>query len=179
MSTSKFIMARKLAKVQEKLMSETITDMTFDGLLPLIFNACHEENMAFWFNFYEHEVVLNLRDIGHENYELNIRQYYETPLKTEDLEHYKCNVLINTFLITSGAHPQTEGMLLAQQEDPLELISSDKPMPSQVRDAINTLNAKGVEVTVESIRNHIPFSQLDNNQRIKCKNFLKKLEESG
>ena len=73
MSTSKFIMACKLSNVQQKLMAVTIEDMSLDGLLPLIYKECLKENLTFWFNFMEDACVLNLRDIEHENHELNIR----------------------------------------------------------------------------------------------------------
>ena len=69
MSESKFIMAKKLAIIQRRLMGMNITESDYDSLLPLIFKECIKDNLTFWFNFMEDAAVLNLRDIEHENYE--------------------------------------------------------------------------------------------------------------
>ena len=176
MNTSKFIMAQKLHRVQEKLMGETISDFSLDGLLPLIFKICSEENLCFWFNFLENECVLNLRDIGHENYELNIRQYYETGA---ELEGIKEKVLINTFIIThDSVSLEKDGASSAQNEEELGLISGDKPVPKHIRKAIDTIQSKGIPVTAEAIHNHLPLGQMSTSARMECNKYLKQMEGS-
>lgn len=170
MSTSKFIMAKKLSSVQETLMGEVIEDMALDSLIKLIFKACHEQNLCFWFNVFENEIVLNLRDIGHENYELNIRQHYTD----ESIDDLKKQVLINAFLITTTRVSTTKKQIGSQKE--MDIISGDKPVPKHIRDAINKIESKGVPVTVEAIKNHLPLGQMSTNSRIECNNYLKQME---
>ena len=95
MSQSKFIMAKKLCKVQKRLMEVKIEEFTLENLLPLIFQECLKENLTFWFNFIEDAAVLNLRDVEHENYELNIRHHYaNAPLSQENIDAVKLNLLV-------------------------------------------------------------------------------------
>ncbi len=177
MSTSKFIMAKKLAGVQKSLMSETLPDDSLDGLISLIFKACMREDLTFWFNVLENTVVLNLRDIGHENYELNIRQYYDMSEEI-DLDELKKLVLINTFLITKestvmeGNEASSENIT----DDGAHVISGDKPVPKHIRNAISTIESKGIPVTVEAIRNHLPLGQMSTSSRIECNSYLKRME---
>ena len=177
MSESKFVMAKKLAGVQNNLMGCEIQDKSLDSLLPLIMRECRKENMMFWFNFFEHEVVLNLRDIKHDNYELNIRQYYETP----DIDEVKLQVLTNAFLLTHSKmvlENNENSSALQEESSDAHIISGDKVIPKPIRNAIDTIKSKGVEVNKTSIKNHVPWSQLSTDQRIKCTNYLKEMEAS-
>ena len=178
MSESKFIMAKKLAGVQNNLMECEIQDKSLDSLLPLIMRECRKENMMFWFNFFEHEVVLNLRDIKHDNYELNIRQYYETL----DIDEVKLQVLTNAFLLTHSKmvleNNENSSALQKEESSDAHIISGDKVIPKPIRNAIDTIKSKGVEVNKTSIKNHVPWSQLSIDQRIKCTNYLKEMEAS-
>lgn len=178
MSESKFIMAKKLSCVQNNLMECEIQDKSLDSLLPLIMKECRKENMMFWFNFFEHEVVLNLRDIKHDNYELNIRQYYET----RDIDEVKLQVLTNAFLLTHSKmvlENNENSSALQEEETPdNKIISGDKVIPKPINEAIKKIKAKGVEVNKKSIRAHVQWNQLSTDQRIKCTNYLENMEAS-
>ena len=166
MNTSKFTMAKKLANVQSKLMAMEIKDDSHEGLISLIFKECQKENLTFWFNLLSDACVLNLRDIEHENYELNIRYAYETiPNTTEDIKNIECNLLFNAFLITHQA-----------AEPNVPIISSDKPVPRHITKAIDAINKKGIPVTREAIQNHLPLSEMSSNARIECNKYLKEME---
>lgn len=179
MSTSKFIMACKLSKVQEKLMGMTIQEDGLESLLPLIFKACREENMMFWFNFMEDAVVLNLRDINHENYELNIRYAYkQVPEKRECLKYYKREVLINAFLITKGSVSLENNVTSSAQNRETHIISNDKPVPKHIRDAIKRIEDKGIPVTPEAIHNHLPLGKMSTSARMECNKYLKQMGAS-
>ena len=178
MSHSKFIMAKKLHNVQKRLMGNTINEDTLDCLLSLIFKECSKEKLTFWFNFLENEIVLNLRDIEHENYELNIRQHYTETAKTDDL---KKMVLVNTFLITKNS-VEFESLNEASSQkksDETHIISGDKPVPPHIREAIEKIQAKGIPVTPETIQNHLPTAKMSTNATIQCNNYLKKMKEAS
>ena len=179
MSESKFIMAKKLALVQNNLMECEIQDTSLDSLLPLIMRECRKENIVFWFNFFEHEVVLNLRDTQHENYELNIRQYYET---IEDIDGIKLQVLVNAFNLTGvelTLENNEDSSALQEEETPdNKIISGDKVIPKPINEAIKKIKAKGVEVNKKSIRAHVQWNQLSTDQRIKCTNYLENMGAS-
>lgn len=178
MSESKFIMAKKLALVQNNLLECEIQDTNLDSLLPLIMRECRKENIVFWFNFFEHEVVLNLRDTQHENYELNIRQHYET----HDIDEVKLQVLVNAFLLTTGKtvlENNEDSSALQEEETPdNKIISGDKVIPKPINEAIKKIKAKGVEVNKKSIRAHVQWNQLSTDQRIKCTNYLENMGAS-
>lgn len=183
MSNSKFIMAKKLAVVQEELMSKTIDDVSLDGLLPLIFKICREENLMFWFNFLEDAVVLNLRDVSHENHELNIRYAYETVPKTADsLEYYKTHVLINAFLITKESVLSEDNNVASSDALPrgveTPILSGDRPVPKPIRNAIDRIQGKGIPVTAETIHNHLPLGEMSVSSRLECNKYLKEMEAS-
>lgn len=178
MSHSKFIMAKKLHNVQKRLMGNTINEATLDGLLSLIFKEGSKEKLTFWFNFLENEIVLNLRDIEHENYELNIRQHYTETAKTDDL---KKMVLVNTFLITKNSVEFESSNEASSQKksDETHIISGDKPVPPHIREAIEKIQAKGIPVTPETIQNHLPTGKMSTNATIQCNNYLKKMKEAS
>ena len=178
MSHSKFIMAKKLHNIQRNLMGETINEETLDELIPLIFKACLKEKLTFWFNFLENELVLNLRDVEHENYELNIRQYYIPNAKTDDL---KKMVLVNTFLIVKKSVSLEQSDDASSQIKPDEpiIISGDKPVPPHIREAIETIQAKGIPVTPEAINNHLPTSKMSSSATMQCNKYLKEMREAS
>ena len=179
MSTSKFMMACKLSNVQQKLMAVPIDDLSLDGLLPLIYKECLQEKLMFWFNFMEDACVLNLRDIEHENHELNIRYAYEKPpINRADLEYYKYYVLINAFIITSNPVTLTSADESNRATVQQNIISSDKPVPKSINDAIKRIKSKGMPVTADTIRNHLPTSQMSTSETMKCNKYLKEMKEA-
>lgn len=179
MSESKFVMAQKIYNVQKALMGVSIQDMSLDSLITLIFEKCSEENLTFWFNFIDNHCVLNLRDIKHENYELNIRQYYET---IEDIDSIKLQVLVNAFNLTGDEltlENNEDSSALQEEETPdNKIISGDKVIPKPINEAIKKIKAKGVEVNKKSIRAHVQWNQLSTDQRIKCTNYLENMGAS-
>lgn len=178
MSESKFRMAQKLFKVQMALMNEKIQDFNLDSLIPLIFQKCYEENIAFWFNLFQNEIVLNLRDIGHENYELNIRYYYEG---IPDIDSLKIQVLINAFNLTGNKvileNNEDSSALHKDETQDVGIISSNHPTPKHITEAIKTIQSKGIPVTPEAIHNHLPWDQMSSNSKIKCNKYLKDMKK--
>ena len=181
MSNSKFVMAQKLSRVQLELMNETITDTSLDSLISLIFKACSKQDLCFWFNILENEVVLNLRDVSHENYELNIRRYYEVAsFDGARMDELKKEVLINAFLITNESVSVSNVASSEQQETETTegIISTSKPTPPHVSEVIKIIKSKGIPVTKEAINNHLPWNSMGSNARIKCERFLSEMEDS-
>ncbi|MBQ6350245.1 MAG: hypothetical protein IJI42_04885 [Methanobrevibacter sp.] len=176
MSNSKFIMAKKLQRVQVALMEEKISSTQLQVLLPLIFKKCLKENMTFWFNFLEDACVLNLRDVEHENTELNIRYAYPSvPLGEKGLDKFKETLLVNAFLITKSS--VKVNVASSAREEETRIIDSDEVMPASIRKAIEKIQKKGIPVTVDTIRNHLQLSKMSTSNRIECNRYLKKMEE--
>lgn len=181
MSNSKFIMAQKLQKVQVKLMQEKISETSLDVLLPLIFQKCLEENLTFWFNFMEDAIVLNLRDVANENYELNIRYAYHPvpPISNPgDIEAYKVNVLLNAFLITTDSHVDNVASSAPQKEE-----SNEKPIkesnlvpPPAIRVAIDELEKVGMEITRKNVGDQLNLKQMSQDKRRQCIAYLRDME---
>lgn len=193
MSKSKFLMAQKLQKVQVSLMEEEIHSSQLKVLLPLIFKKCLEEKMTFWFSFLEDACVLNLRDVEHENTELNIRYaYHNIPIDAAKLDYYKETLLINAFLITkspiefklnmdnvsiSTGKTDNERDTDSIPKEVTTILDSDEVMPKSIRKAVEKIQKKGISVTPEAIRNHLPLSKMSTSNRIECNKYLKKMEE--
>ena len=175
MSKSKLIMAQKLSHVQNELMGEEIQEYSLEFLLPLIFKACSKENLTFWFNFFENECVLNIRDVEHENYELNIRQYYDTD---DNIDLIKVQVFKNAFLLTDKPY-KVNASQQKKGNEPVDIISGDKPIPKHIRNAIETIKAKGIPVTADAINNHLPTGQMSTGQIMECNKYLKQLKEAS
>ena len=170
MSTSKFTMAKKLANVQSRLMATEIKQSSFEYILPLIFEECKKENLTFWFNMLSDACVLNLRDIEHENYELNIRYAYESiPVSADDVKNVEMNLLHNTFLLT-----HTSKQVSSASSDGV-ILDSDKPVPRHITKAIETIQRKGIPVTRESIQNHLPLNDMSTSARLECNKYLKEM----
>lgn len=169
MSVSKTIMAGKLCNVQKSLMEYKVESYNLNTLLPLIFKECLKENMTFWFSFIENYCVLNLRDVINENYELNIRQYHSN---NDNLDELKIQVLCNTFLLTNEKYHISH---IPSSANETIIISGDKPTPKHISKAIETLNAKGVPITVDSIKNHLPLGQMSTSARLECNKYLEQM----
>lgn len=173
MSKSKLSMAKKLYAVQKDLQREEIQEFTLDSLLPLIMKACSKQNLMFWFNFIDNHCILNLRDIEHENYELNIRYHYES---VGNIEIIKLEVLKNAFLLTNNSN---EINASSANTESLEIISGDKPVPPHINEAIKKIKSKGIPVTAEAIHNHLPLGQMSTSARMKCNKYLKEMMEAS
>lgn len=174
MSESKRFMAEKLSVVQQSLMGMSFEDTSLQSLLPIIFKECIKENLTFWFSFIENTGVLNLRDTLHENYELNIRLYTSN---NEDLDTLKENLLINTFLITKESTSNIASSA-KNEEVTHHLISNDKPVPKHISKAIEKIQAKGIPVTKEAIKNHLPLKEMSSSARLECNRYLKNMGAS-
>ena len=181
MSQSKFIMAKKLQKVQLDLMQMEISKISYDVLLPLIFKKCYENNLTFWFNFLEDAAVLNLRDVEHENYELNIRHHYaNAPLSQENIDAIKLNLLVNAFLVTTAKEvidmPMKENPELNKaQEKPIK--ESNLVPPTSIRTVIDMLEKNGEPVTRQSIQQYLQMDKMSSDNRRRCIAYLKSMEE--
>lgn len=174
MNESKLVMAIKLSHVQQSLMGMEFEDTTLQTILPIIFKKCIKENLTFWFSFIENTAILNLRDVEHDNYELNIRLHYGPGDKTHDfMNELKRQLLINTFLITNESVIGFQEPASDIQDE--NIISSDKPMPKHIRKAIEKITAKGIDVTPETIRNHLPTKEMSTSATIECNKFLKEM----
>lgn len=174
MSESKRFMVEKLSVVQQSLMGMSFEDTSLQSLLPIIFKECIKENLTFWFSFIENTGVLNLRDTLHENYELNIRLYTSN---NEDLDTLKENLLINTFLITKES-TSTIASSAKNEEETHHLISNDKPVPKHISKAIEKIQAKGIPVTKEAIKNHLPLNEMSSSARLECNRYLRDMGAS-
>lgn len=173
MSKSKYCMAKKLYAVQDDLQGEEIQEFTLDSLLPLIMKACSKQKLMFWFNFIDNHCILNLRDIEHENYELNIRLQYESG---PNIENIKIEVLKNAFLLTPQSNDNNAS---SAKKESLEIISGDKPVPPHINAAIEKIKAKGIPVTADAINNHLPLGQMSTSARMECNKYLKQMKEAS
>ena len=182
MSQSKFIMAKKLCKVQKRLMEVKIEEFTLENLLPLIFQECLKENLTFWFNFIEDAAVLNIRDIEHENYELNIRNAYpEIPIKSDVIDSIKINLLINSFLLTGKPH-EIDGDVASSADN--KIVKHDQPIkqsnavpPTSIRTVIDMLEKNGEPVTRKTIQEYLQMDKMSTDNRRRCIAYLKSMEE--
>ena len=148
-------------------------DFALHSLLPIIFKEYIKENLTFWFSFVENTAVLNLRDISHENYELNIRLYTSN---INDLDSLKEKLLMNTFLITPKSVMEFQSKDTGAVERETSIITGDKPIPTHIRKAIDTITAKGIPVTRDAIQNHLPLGEMSTSARIECNRYLKEME---
>ena len=193
MSQSKFVMAKKLSKVQTALMQEEISETSYDVLLPLIFKKCYENNLTFWFNFMEDSAVLNLRDVEHENYELNIRHYYaNAPLSQENIDAIKLNLLVNAFLVINRKvvidlpvkSEVNENQKKGKKTQPKKEVKHEKPIkqsnavpPTSIRTVIDMLEKNGEPVTRKSIQKYLQLDKMSTDNRRRCIAYLKSMEE--
>ena len=179
MSNSKFIMAQKLQNVQVSLMAEEITEFGLSDLLQLIYQKCYEENLTFWFNFLEDSCVLNLRDVEHENTELNIRYAYPSiPLDMEHINYFKEMILRNAFLLTSNSvtisMPNDKAVA---EEEPEKITMTDDVPPASIRAVMDMLEKNGEPINKKSIQQYLQLGRMSTENRRKCIAYLKNMEE--
>lgn len=175
MSQSKFCMARKLQKVQVSLMEEEISSTQLTVLLPLIFKKCIEEKMTFWFNFLEDACVLNLRDVEHENTELNIRYAYsDVPFDEKKMTSYKEKILINAFLVTES-QVEINSVSSVKEETPIK--ESKLVPPTSIRTVMEMLEKNNEPVTRKSIQKYLQMDKMSTDNRRRCIAYLKSMEE--
>ena len=102
------------------------------------------------------------------------------PIAQTDLKYYKYNVLINAFLITEKKATLTiDADESNEASSQPHIISSDRPVPRHINDAIETIKAKGIPVTADAIRNHLPTSQMSTSETMKCNKYLKEMKEAS
>ena len=169
----------KISEIQKNLMGKNIEDYTLNTLIPLIFKECIKQELMFFFNFVENACVLNLRDISEENMELNIRYHHEyEDIPDEIMELLKVRLLCNTFLLINDS--VDIGIPVPGENVPVEkesqIISNDKPVPTHIRKAIDIIQSKGIPVTAEAIKNHLPLGKMSTSARMECNKYLKEME---
>ena len=49
-------------------------------------------------------------------------------------------------------------------------------MPAHISKAIEKIQAKGIPVTIEAIKNHLPRKEMSNDSLIKCNKYLNEME---
>ncbi len=186
MSESKWIMEKKLHNVRLKLMGRKIQDFSLDSLTHLILKECDNEGLTFSWSFVEGACVLNIRNIHHDDWEINKRLYYNTPLfETYNVEAIQVKVLKNTFLLIKDARVLKDNEASSEnitKKEKTIIISGDKPTPKHIRDALDMLKAKGVpdeEITPEAIRNHLPTGKMSTSQVMECNKYLKQMMEAS
>lgn len=183
MSQSKFIMAKKLQKVQLDLMQSEISKISYDVLLPLIFKKCYANKLTFWFNFVEDAAVLNLRDVEHENYELNIRHHYDNaPLSQDNIDAIKLNLLVNAFHVTTTKEVIDLPMKNSEKSEPKKV--HEKPIkesnlvpPTSIRTVIDMLEKQGESVTKKTIEKYLQMDKMSTDNRRRCIAYLRSMEE--
>lgn len=185
-SASKLVMYKKLCNVQRKLMNEK-TPESLEVLIPVIFKKCLEENMTFWFSFLEDAAVLNLRDIQQENYELNIRYAYQSiPVKAEEIDSYKVNLLINAFLLTTGEHPievnlreevKSSAKKSAEKKTAPQITIGNTVPPTSIRTVIDVLEKNNEPVNSKTIEKHLQLNKMSQDNRRRCIAYLRDMKK--
>lgn len=120
----------------------------YNTIVPVVLDACQKHGLTFYFNFLENSVVLT-----------------------------------NAFLLTEHAaevtNPHTTAEAVNTDEEYDDFIfTSDKPLPPHISKAIEKITAKGIPVTKNSLKNHIPWNEISTEQRIKCTEYLNEMEAS-
>lgn len=175
----------KISKVQRKLMGVEFGD-DYNSIVPVVLEACQKHGLTFYFNFLEDSVVLNIVDWTSDEYsELHVRLNLCVFKNHFDMNTIKFLVLCNAFLLTEKpteiASPYAEAVdEVKETADEYEglIFTSDTPIPPHVSKAIEKINAKGIPVTKESLRNHIPWDNISTDQRVKCTDFLNQMGAS-
>lgn len=184
MSTSKFIMAQKLQRVQIALMEEEISSTQLHILLPIVFKKCLKENITFWFNFLEDSCVLNLRDVEHENMELNIRYAYSDVPSEAKMEVYKEMLLINAFLITRSSEKINEiaSSATTKKQKTRKDETRNKPIqesnlvpPSAIKVAIELCEKNNEEITKKNIEKKLDLGQMSQDKKRRCIAYLRSM----
>ena len=177
------VLLEKISDVQRELMSQEFgTD--YNTIVPVVLDACQKHGLTFYFNFLEDSVVLNIVDWTSDDYsELHVRLNLSLLKDNFDVNTLKFLVLTNAFLLTEHAaevtNPHTTAEAVNTDEEYDDFIfTSDKPLPPHISKAIETITAKGIPVTKNSLKNHIPWNEISTEQRIKCTEYLNEMEAS-
>lgn len=183
--TNKVSIYQRLGRVQGNLMGMNIPSVKLEDLLPLIFNECLKENLMFYFNFIENACVLNLRDIRDENLQLNIRLYYPNEAKVSCIE-LKEQILLNAFLLTrKGTILKSSGDASSAdiEETPKKEENLSKPIqesnivpPRAIRAAMDTITARGDEVTKTALEKELQLNKMSTDNRRQCIAYLRDME---
>lgn len=180
MSQSKLIMARKLCNVQNDLMNQEIKDDSLESLIHLCYNACLKEGLMFFFSITEDLVILKLRDINHENYELNIKHAHSRNYSTQ-MDDFKKKLLVNTFLLTkksfSASSAEEENTVKKEVDDDKKIQMDDAVPPRAIRAAMDMLEKNGEPVTRKSIQKHLQLGKMSTDNRRRCIAYLRTMEE--
>lgn len=183
MSVSKLIMARKLCNVQKDLMNQEIKDDSLESLIHLCYNACLKEGLMFFFSITEDLMILKLRDITHENYELNIKHAHSRNYSTQ-MDDFKKKLLFNTFLLTkksfsaSSVEPKKENTVKKEDDvDESKIQMNDAAPPTAIRAAMDVLEKNGEPVTRKSIQKHLQLGKMSQDNKRRCIAYLRTMEE--
>ena len=181
MSQSKLIMARKLCNVQMGLMSQEIEDDSLESLLSLCFNECLKQGLMFFFSISEDLVILKLRDISHDNYELNVKHAHNGNLTTQ-MDTFKRNLLINTFNLTKKGNPIDNDASSADTKKD-DVKHEDKPIPESnivppraIRTAMDVIKERGDKVTKKAIEKELHLDKMSQDNRNQCIAYLRGME---
>ena len=176
------VLLEKISDVQRELMSQEFgTD--YNTIVPVVLDTCQKHGLTFYFNFLEDSVVLNIVDWTSDEYsELHVRLNLCLLKDNFDMNTLKFLVLTNAFLLTEHAteinNPnKCEREEVAEEYDEF-IFTSDKPLPPHISKAIEKITAKGIPVTKDSLKNHIPWNEISTEQRIKCTEYLNEMEAS-
>ena len=177
------VLLEKISDVQRELMSQEFgTD--YNTIVPVVLDVCQKHGLTFYFNFLEDNVVLNIVDWTSDEYsELHVRLNLSLLKDNFDVNTLKFLVLTNAFLLTEHAEKITNPYAIAEDVDATNeyedlIFTSDKPIPPHISKAIEKITAKGIPVTKNSLKNHIPWNEISTEQRIKCTEYLNEMEAS-
>ena len=177
MSKSKTVMAGKLCNVQKRLMEQDIESSHVHVLIPLIFKECLRENLTFWFSFMEDCAVLNLRDIVHENYELNIRYHYPSaPISAERIDAMKSELLMNAFLITKESTKMDVASSAPNKGPETKIQESSMVPPTSIRTVMAMLEKNNEPITKKNIEHYLQLDKMSTDNRRRCIAYLKQME---
>ena len=177
------VLLEKISDVQRELMSQEF-GADYNTIVPVVLDACQKHGLTFYFNFLENSVVLNIVDWTSDDYsELHVRLNLCLLKDNFDMNTLKFLVLTNAFLLTEHAaevtNPHTTAEAVNTDEEYDDFIfTSDKPLPPHISKAIEKITAKGIPVTKNSLKNHIPWNEISTEQRIKCTEYLNEMEAS-
>lgn len=181
------VLLEKISDVQRELMTQEFGS-DYDSIVPVVLDVCQKHGLTFYFNFLEDSVVLNIIDWTSDDYsELHARLNIRVLKLDLDMNTLKFLVLSNAFLLTEHAQEITNPHKCEAVEsvekvetDPVEelIFTSDEPIPPHISKAMETIHAKGIPVTKESLKNHIPWDKISTEQRVKCTDYLNKMGAS-
>lgn len=172
------LLIQRLCNVQKSLMSKSIEDNSLNILLPVIFKECLKENMTFYFNFIENQVVLNLCDLLKEHNELHFRLSYSNEDMVSDCS-LKLFLLENTFLLTTAPVDVLSSENISEQKDLVEekpIQQSNIVPPSAIRVAMEECNHNDEEITRKNIESKLNLKGMTQDKRRQCIAYLRDME---